>query len=94
MGSSPLKVNGEVTNKCYLIGGYGRIPARESDLSEESLKLRQLHGECITFAMIPRYDVDGDCVVYELVKIFSPPVLHEREKTDYQMDMIYPKNHN
>ncbi len=93
-GSSPLYVNGVMKARCYLIGGYGRTAVDKSILSKESLERTMKEGECLTLAMIPSFDIDQNQIIYGLVKIFAPPVLHKRETTDLWQDRLIPKNHN
>lgn len=89
--SSPLNLSGK-RHLCRIIGGYGRVPVDDSILSPESSILAKTNGPCLTIAEIPREE-DGE-VVYEIVKIFSPPVLNERETTNEIMDRIIPKSHD
>lgn len=91
VGQSPLKVGGK-TLMCRIVGGYGRTPADPSILSEESAKRAEKDGPCLTLAEIPVIEEDGTVMVV-IERIFSQPILHEREKTDFQMDIMYPKSH-
>lgn len=79
--------------KCRLVNGYGRTPVDSSILSEESLKIAQNQGPCLTIAEVPSFDEEGD-FFYEITKIFSPPILHERETVNWPTNLIYPKSHS
>lgn len=93
-GSSPLYLgSGRSMMLCRLPGGYGRTPPREASVSEESRKLQAEHGDCLTLAEVPRLDAPSGKAYREVVKVWHPAVRHPREKTDYRMDMIYPKSH-
>jgi hypothetical protein len=90
-GSSPMTHK----NKryiCRLIGGYGKSPVDESILSEESKKIAKLNGYCMTVAEIPIIQIDGN-VGFELTKIFSQPIVSDRQKTSIPLDSVYAKNH-
>jgi len=78
---------------CKIPGGYGRVPPRPEAMSAESKKLQEEHGECLTIAEVPRLDPPSGKVYREVVKVWHPAVRHPREKTDFRMDMIYPKSH-
>jgi hypothetical protein len=86
-GASPTVVNGKRL-LCGLIGGYGRVPLSPSVMSEESRARSTVDGPCLTLAQVPT--VKDGSVEYELVKIFSPPVLHDRETVPWQTAMIAP----
>lgn len=90
-GSSPLT---HKTKKyiCRIIGGYGKTPVDESILSEDSKKIAKLNGYCITLAEVPVIQIDG-AVGFELVKIFSQPIVSDRQKTNIPLDSLYAKNH-
>lgn len=90
-GASPLN-QGKNRVLCRLVGGYGRTPVDESILSEESKQTVSQNGPCLTIAEVPKTDESGR-TVFKVVKIFSPPVLHEREQVSWHMNMIYPKSH-
>lgn len=93
-GSSPLLLSGgKRALVCRIPGGYARKPPRDGIVSEESKKARDAHGPCLTIAEVPRLDVDSGHVYTEVVKIWHPPVLHPREKTDVSMDRMYPRSH-
>lgn len=76
-GSSPL-LYGKHSIKCRIIGGFGKIPLDKSILSSESLKKTKKDGECLTVAEVPA--IEDEIVIYNVTKIFSPPVLSDREK--------------
>jgi hypothetical protein len=82
------------TYLCQVVGGYGRIPIDPSILSEKSKELSDKNGPCLTIAEVPTHDIDSGKVRFEVTKIFHKPVLNSRERTDYQADMLYPKNHS
>ncbi len=88
-GSSPSFTRAKKKVLCVIVGGYGRKPLDEAALSEESKKLVEKNGPCLTIAEVPTFE--DDLLVMELTKIFSPPILHEREKVDDVMSRIYPK---
>jgi hypothetical protein len=90
-GSSPLMTPDKQIFKCKLIGGYGRVPLDMRILSEQSKKLVEKNGPCLTIAEIPEYDEPSGEVFYKVTKIFNPPILHEREKIGWNMRMIYPE---
>jgi len=92
-GASPLLVKGKRTAVCQLIGGYGRVPVDPTILSAESLARSKRDGTCMTIAEVPKFE-PGHGVIWETVFVFSPPVLHGREKTTELMDRVIPKNHN
>lgn len=60
-------------------------------LSEDS-RSASASGPCLTLAEVPTLDEDSGNVIYEIVKIFAPPVLHERETVPWQIDVMYPKS--
>lgn len=76
---------------CDLIGNYGRTPVDQCVLSEESKALAAKWGPCLTLVGIPTLDPGSGKVTLELTKIFSQPVLHEREKTTLNQDALFPK---
>lgn len=93
-GASPLYLSGgRRMVVCQIPGGYGRKPPRSEAVSAESKELQKKHGECLTMAQVPRLDVDSGHVYTEVVKVWHPPVLHPREKTDFRMDLMYPRSH-
>jgi hypothetical protein len=79
---------------CTIIGGYGRTVVRKEILSPESLARTEKDGPCMTLAEVPTVDPDSGTLYKALTKIFHHPILHEREKTTFQQDMMYPKSHN
>ena len=92
-GSSPLKVpNSRLPVFCQLVGGYGRTPVDRTLLSKESLEIAEKNGPCVTIAEVPRYDEDSGHVVHDVVTIFSPPVLHPREKVAWDFRSVFPGN--
>ncbi len=90
-GSSPLN-HGKNQILCRLVGGYGRTPVDESILSEESKQIVNQNGPCLTIVEVPKIDESGR-TVFKVVKIFSQPVLHEREQIDWRMNMIMDKSY-
>ena len=91
-GSSPLTLKGNKKALCSLIGGYGRTPVSPEVLSQESREASLRDGPCLTLAEVPRLDEESELLVYELVKIFSPPILHERETISDHINMMVPKS--
>jgi hypothetical protein len=77
-----------------LIGGYGRMPLDEAAMSEETKKIRDRDGPCLTIAEVPTLDPNTGITHYETIKIFHKPILHPREKTSEMLDRMYPKSHN
>lgn len=92
-GSSPLTMSGGTKMFCNVIGGYSKTPVDKSILSAESLVRYEKDGPCITIAEVPIRNTDGN-INTEVVIIFSKPVLHERETTNMNQNMIYPKSHS
>jgi hypothetical protein len=88
-GSSPLFIS-EKQIFCHLIGGYGRTPVDSEILSEESKKLVIKYGPCLTIAEIPHV-YNGE-ISFELIKIFSQPILSDREKTNIPLDSLQSKS--
>ncbi len=74
------------------MGGYGRTPVDPRILGDESREAAAKSGPCLTLAEVPRLDKESGNIIFDVVKIFSPPVLHERETVPWQMDMIIPKS--
>lgn len=92
-GSSPLRLPSGQAIACRLIGGYGKKPIDRSVLSEDNEKLFDIHGPCLTIAEIPYVDEGSGLTVYGVVKIFSPPIVHERESmNESQMKAAMVKN--
>lgn len=91
-GSSPLTLPGNKKALCSLVGGYGRTPVRQEILGEESREASAKNGPCLTIAEVPRLDEDSGLLIYELEKIFSQPVLHERETVSDHISMMVPKS--
>jgi hypothetical protein len=92
-GSSPLHVKGSLPEYCQIVGGYGREPVNPAILSQESHKAWSEKGPCLTIVYIPDIDPETNHVVMKLTKIFGPPVLHEREKIAFNMEVMYPKSY-
>lgn len=78
-GISP-KILNNVQLSCRIIGGYGKVPIDASVLSDESKALMEKNGPCLTVAEVPIGD-DLNLIEWKVIKIFSPPVSHERETT-------------
>lgn len=76
---------------CQLIGGYGRIPVEKSILSPESAQKAESDGPCLTIAEVPVVDEATGLFHSELVKVFHPAVLHERENISFSQRLLYPK---
>ena len=77
-GSSPTMSNGKPV-MCRVVGGFGRTPIDDEILSEESRRQSEMNGKCLTIAEVPYMD-DSGTVFAKVVKIFSQPILAEREK--------------
>lgn len=92
-GSSPLSLNSGKKVFCQIINGYGRIPVDVEILSTESLKRSKVDGPCLTIAEVPTIDEHSGNLIMEITKIFSRPILHEREILSFNQEMIYPKSH-
>jgi hypothetical protein len=92
-GASPLVLQSGKKVFCQIVGGYGRAPVDRDALSKESLEAADRDGPCLTLAEVPTFDPDADVVVMEVTKIFSHPVLHERETIGFNQELIYPKSH-
>lgn len=89
-GSSPL-MEGARRYCCRIVGGFGRTPVDPSVLSKESAILSAKDGPCLTIAEIP-FREDG-VVEYKVVKVFSPPVLSDRERPGAMLGgMLDPKS--
>src|SRR5271157_1926047 len=93
-GSSPLPLPKSGTRKvfCYIIGGYGREPVEKRKLSAESLARSEKDGPCMTLARVPYIDEETGTLQYEMVKVFSQPMLHPRETIPFNINLIYPTN--
>jgi hypothetical protein len=91
-GSSPLILNSGKRLLCQVYG-YGRTPIEKAKLGPESLARSERDGPCLTIAELPVLDSDSGMVITEVLKIFNHPILHEREKTTFHQDMVYPKSH-
>jgi len=94
-GSSPLNHQGKRIAHCRLIGGYGREPIADKFLSEESKKLVEEHGPCLTIAEVPTIDEGSGKFYYKVTKIFSEPITHPREKISPKINrmMLYPSGY-
>lgn len=90
-GTSPLILNRKEIYHCRIVGNYGRDPIDQTVLSEESKQKVAEHGPCLTIAEIPVLD-DSGVIVYQTKKIFSEPILHDREKkgVGFVESMLYP----
>lgn len=77
-GSSPILV-GKSLVKCRIVNGFGKKPIEKHILSPESLKISERDGPCLTVAEVPSFS-EGE-LSFDVVKIFSPPVLAQREMT-------------
>jgi hypothetical protein len=91
-GSSPLTLPGNKRALCSILGGYGRTPVDKSILGPESLAESERSGPCLTLAQVPRLDPSSGKLIQDLVKIFSPPVLHPRERISEEIGRIIPKS--
>ena len=89
-GSSPVHVKGGFV-RCRIIGGYGKKPVDLKKLSKESLEQIKDDRICLTIAEVPELDKSSGFFTFKIVKIFNPPILHEREKVDFKMDMMFPQ---
>jgi len=78
---------------CRIVGGYGRESVDPTILSEESKKASEQNGPCLTIAEFPTLDEGSGKPYYKIVKIFSQPVLHKREKLAPRIEMMYPKSY-
>ncbi len=93
-GSSPLALEGgRKMAFCRILDGYSQHPMDDGGLSEESKKVRDRDGPCLSFAEVPRFDAPSGKVYEELVKVFHHPILHPRQTTTEIMDMMVPKSH-
>jgi len=61
-------------------------------LSADSQRLAERDGPCLTLVEIPVIDELTGEVGYVLTKVFSKPILHERETVGFHMGMLYPKS--
>lgn len=77
---------------CRLVGGFGRQPIDKSILSPESLERCLKDGPCLTIAEVPTIDVANNNVYSEIVKIFAPPVLSEREQGIPVLNPVVPRS--
>jgi hypothetical protein len=57
-------------------------------LSEESKAIVEQNGPCLTIASIPVAENE-----MQIFKIFSPPILNDREKPQIPIDGLYPRSH-
>ena len=92
-GTSPLILPNKKQLQCRILGGYGRTPIDPSKISEESRRIAAQDGPCLTIAEIPAIDPASGKIYYGVTKIFSPPVLHPREKLAPRIEMMYPKSY-
>lgn len=79
-GASPTVI-GKSTFLCRLMDGYGREAVDPDILSAESKARSEKDGPCVTIAEVPV--PDEQTVTYSVVKIFHHPILHPREKVDF-----------
>jgi hypothetical protein len=86
-GASPLMTPDGKREFCSIIGGYGREPVDPSILSEQSKRLVESNGPCLTIAEVPVYDNDRVETVME--KVFSPPIKHDRETVASPPESVY-----
>ena len=92
-GASPTLHN-EGVIKCQIVGGFGRDPVDRTILSFESMAIADRDGPCLTVAEVPHIGETGQ-IEFQLVKIFSQPVLSTREKTMVvTMSDLEPRSHN
>lgn len=91
-GVSPLKFNQHLI-PCQVVGGFGRVEIPRSKISQKSLPLYEKHGKCVSFVLIPMVDEVGNLQT-ELKKVFHPPVLHPREKSEINFKDAYDPNRN
>jgi hypothetical protein len=89
-GSSPLLTKGKKKVFCRIVGGYGRIPVDKEILSIESAARSEKDGPCLTIAEIPT--LEDDLIIMEITKIFSHPILHERETVPDIINRIVPSS--
>ena len=90
-GSSPAYLSNGRKVLCRLVGGYGREPVDKTILSEESKKLANENGPCLTIAEVPV--IVGNDVFFELEKIFAPAVTHNRETTTLDLEIGKLRSH-
>jgi hypothetical protein len=90
-GSSPAFLLGKQV-KCRLVGGYGRLPVDPEILSDESKRLAAQNGPCVTIAEVPYLNDDG-AIDFEVIKVFSKPILSDREHTNMPLDSLYARSH-
>ncbi len=88
-GLSPVLLKNK-QYKCQIIGGYGNKSVDREILSEENKKLHDEGKTCLTLVYIP-FEENG-AIDYKLQKVFSPPVVTEREKPQITMDSITARN--
>lgn len=92
-GTSPITLPKNIL-RCRIVGGFGRVPIDKAVLSKESAALYEKNGPCLTVAEIPSVDDQG-YVLFEVVKIFSPPCLSDREtKVPTMFSNVEPRSHN
>jgi len=90
-GASPLVENWR-RYLCRIVGGF---PAKEvaiDKISSKSLEIcKQNGGRCLTIAEVP--EKEDDVIVYSLVKVFGPPVMMNRQTTNYKVDVLKQSSH-
>jgi len=78
-GASPLVV-GKQRVQCQILGGYARKPVSPTILGARLKARQKKDGPCMTMVKVPTLDEQGD-IIFEDVKVFSQPILHDREKS-------------
>jgi|688.fasta_scaffold677162_2 hypothetical protein len=90
-GASPLIENGR-RYLCRIIGGFPAKEVSKEKISSKSLEIcEQNGGKCLTIAEVP--EKEDDIILYTLVKVFSPPVLMNRQATTYKVDILKQSSH-
>ena len=91
-GTAPLKYQNHLI-PCQVVGGFGRTEIPSSKISSKSLPLYETNGKCVSFILVPWIDEVGNLQT-SLKKIFHPPILHPREKTDVNFKDKFDPNNN
>ena len=89
-GSSPTTYK-KKTFSCEIIGGYGREEVPDEKLSEENKENKKKFGKSLTIFHTPL--IEDEILTTVVNVVFHEPIVHAREKTNYMLDMIYPKSH-
>lgn len=92
-GSSPLILPSKKQVFCRIIGGYGREPLADAVMSEETKKIVERDGPCLTMAEVPKFDEPSGNIYRQITKIFSKPIKHPREKVTFRQNMMYPRSY-